>query len=779
MQGIDGSYYGTTQGGGLSGLGIVFKMTPSGALTRLISFNGTNGANPINGLVLGSDGNFYGTTSAGGDNNSGTVFKMTPSGTLTTLVSFTSTNRVSNPSLLQGSDGDFYGTTEIGGGGGYSTVFKMTAAGTLTTLTNFTIFYDRSTPLRLMQGSDGNLYGTTYEGGNSNTGMVFKMTPSGALTTLANFNDTNGTYPSAMVQGSDGDFLGTTSGGGSSGYGTVFKVTRSGVLTNLVNFTKINGSYPSNKDKLWLGSDGIFYGTTLYGGSSNNGTVFKMTASGIHTTMANFTYNNGRAPNGIVQGSDGYFYGTTSAGGSSGYGTIFKMTHTGELTTMVNFTSSYPYYGQYPEVNLVQDGDGNFYGTASKGGLNGYGTLFKLAPSGAFTILVHFAYNNGSYPTGALVRGSDGNFYGTTQKGGSMGGGTVFKMTPTGTLTTLIHFTGANGSFPRSDLLQGSDGNFYGTTSEGGSSYYGTVFKITPSGMLTTLVNFAGANGSNPRAGLVRGSDGHLYGTTPDGGTTSDGQPAGGGQIYRLRMGPSVTSQAASNITASSATLNGTVNPGGYETTVSFQYGTDPTLATFTTASAGTLPAGTTDVSVQAAVSALSPGTTYYYRVLASNAENTVPQSGAILSFHQTYSPWAATQFTPAQLADPLVSGPNSDPDKDGIVNLLESAFNTLPRVAGNQVLVSGTGTVGLPNISTLGSGPTTRLRFEYIRRKTGYTYLPMISSGLGSGGWSTTLTETSPPTSIDAVWERVIVEDTAGAGQPKRFGKVMVSSEN
>ena len=85
-------------------------------LTTLYSFAGSDGADPVAGLVQGSDGNFYGTTYGGGANNVGTVFKITPSGTLTTLYSFAgSDGAIPDAGLVQGSDGNFYGTTSGGG----------------------------------------------------------------------------------------------------------------------------------------------------------------------------------------------------------------------------------------------------------------------------------------------------------------------------------------------------------------------------------------------------------------------------------------------------------------------------------------------------------------------------------------------------------------------------------------------------------------------------------------------------------------------------------------
>lgn len=140
------------------------------------------------------------------------------------------------------------------------------------------------------------------------------------------------------------------------------------------------------------------------------------------------------------------------------------------------------------------------------------------------------------------------------------------------------------------------------------------------------------------------------------------------------------------------------------------------------------------------------------------------------------YATWAQATFSASQLADSLISGPADDPDKDGLVNLLECAFNTSPLTPSNLTLSPATGTKGFPLISTVGSGTTTRLRIEYIRRKTGFSYAPEVSGSLFTSGW-TAPSGNPTVTSIDAIWERVTVEDTAITGQLKRFGRVKVTS--
>ena len=261
VQGTDGDFYGTTSVGGAGGRGgTFFKITPNGTLTTLYSFcsqpNCTDGSSPWGGLVQGSDGNFYGTTESGGSSTAcgggcGTVFKITSSGALTTLHSFDGGDGW-NPlgALVQATDGNFYGTTYYAQlqGSEYccGTVFKITSAGALTTLYSFNGYPsdDMLYPIgTLVQASDGNFYGTTNQGGNnsSDAGTVFRITPGGSVTLLYSFcsqpNCADGADPMAgLVQATDGNLYGTTWGGSTSRPGTAFKISLSGTLTTLYQF---------------------------------------------------------------------------------------------------------------------------------------------------------------------------------------------------------------------------------------------------------------------------------------------------------------------------------------------------------------------------------------------------------------------------------------------------------------------------------------------------------------------------------------------------------------
>ena len=367
-------------------------------LTTLASFNGSNGATPMAGLVRGTDGNFYGTTYEGGTNSLGTVFKITPAGTLTSLHSFQgpfSDGAFPSDNLIQSTDGNFYGTTSVGGSIGLGTVFKITPGGTSTILHSFS-GADGDAPLsELVRASDGNFYGTTSQVGPNGLGSVFKITSAGTLTTLTGFvqGGSRGSSPyGGLVQGSDGNLYGTTYAGGTSanctgGCGVVFKITTGGTLTVLHNFTSADGARP--QARLLKASDGNFYGTTFEGGANGAGTVFKITSGGTFTLLHSFVFNQSEGSQpaaGLIQATDGNLYGTTSNGGTRGFGTIFRITTAGTLTTLYSFQGMND--GGNPYGGVVQAPDGSFYGTTSAFGASGNGTVFKYVPPGTSTTTV-------------------------------------------------------------------------------------------------------------------------------------------------------------------------------------------------------------------------------------------------------------------------------------------------------------------------------------------------------------------------------------------------------
>jgi uncharacterized repeat protein (TIGR03803 family) len=429
------------------------------AFTSLYSFTGGNdGAHP-NGLVRGTDGYFYGTTAGGAYTSlnwygTGTVFQVSTNGSLTTLYDFGSITNASgvaldgaNPAaaLVQGSDGYFYGTTSQGGTNGveydaygrslqYGTVFRISTNGALTTLYDFGsitnasgVALDGANPTAaLVQGSDGSFYGTTQNGGTNGVwpgeGTVFKIGTNGALTSLHFFSENDYGYnpTAALVQGSDGSFYGTTQNGGTNGWGTVFKISTNRALTTLYAFgmvTDTNGlplDGGNPQAGLVQGTDGYFYGTTYFGGTNGEGTVFRISTNGALITLYSFI-GVGFNVSGLVQGSDGSFYGmnvqtpwSPVAGPAVAVGTVFKISTNGVFTGLYSLSTGNAY-----GCGLVQGTDGSFYGWTANGGTNGfndgiagfigYGTLFRLTivPDPQLTIIPSGPYMILTWPTNA------------------------------------------------------------------------------------------------------------------------------------------------------------------------------------------------------------------------------------------------------------------------------------------------------------------------------------------------------------------------------------------
>jgi uncharacterized repeat protein (TIGR03803 family) len=315
------------------------------------------------------------------------------------------------------------------------------------------------------------------------------------------------------------------------GCGTIFEITPEGALTTLYTFCKANGNCVDGanpKAPLLQSSDGNFYGTTFFGGNSNDaGTLFQLTAAGEVTTQYTFCSedgdycHDGENPEGPIvevppEDSSDFpkDYGTTTGGGAVHYegspcgeGMVYY------LVPKVN--GNHEVTGFYWECHLegaeggaellgagLLNGFGesggaelqadvySLFGAAGGGGANLSGVVYKLTTSGTYTVLYSFCAKancaDGAYPASTVSEGTDGNFYGTTAGGNgnskcpSLNGcGTVYQITPTGTLTTLHSFDVTDGEDPDSMITQATNGTFYGLTAEGGPSGDGTIFSIS------------------------------------------------------------------------------------------------------------------------------------------------------------------------------------------------------------------------------------------------------------------------------------------------------------
>lgn len=367
----------------LLALFISFYTNSFAQYTKLLDFDGASkGKYPYGSLY--SDGTFlYGMTSIGGTSDLGTLFKIKPDGTgFVKLLDFTGTTNGSNPYGTLISDGTF-------------------------------------------------LYGMTVNGGANNLGTIFKVMPDGTgyIKLLDFVGTTNGSNPWGSLI-TDGTFLyGMTFGGGSSSMGTVFKIKLDGTgYTKLLDFAGLtNGRNPRGD----LFFDGAYlYGMTSVGGSDNFGTLFKILPSGTgYVKLLNFdSINNGRNPMGSVISDGTYLYGMTSGSGTSSstsFGTIFKIKPDGTAySRLLVFDGAAK--GRYPHGSLVSDGT-YLYGMSYNGGIDNFGTLFKIIPDGTgFAKLVDFSVTNGQIPWGSLITVGT-SLYGMTAGGGTALSGVLFK----------------------------------------------------------------------------------------------------------------------------------------------------------------------------------------------------------------------------------------------------------------------------------------------------------------------------------------------------------------
>ena len=291
VEGTNGALYGTTYGGGTSNFGTLFRLNKDGSDYRVLHnfLGGADGKNPWGALIKGTDAALYGSTVFSDATTRGTLFKLDEDGNnYVVLHAFTGSptdGQQIQSKLLLGTDGALYGTTGFGGSGFVGTVFKLSTDGSgYTLLHNFTGHRpDGASPAGgLVEGSDGVLYGTTDTGGSSVAGTIFKLNKDGsAYAVLRSFLNTGGDGQrpyGELVEGSDGALYGTTSFGGSANYyGTIYKIGKDGSgYSVLRSFLGTGGDGDAPGTGLLLGSNGIFYGTTSFGGAGGNGCVFSL-----------------------------------------------------------------------------------------------------------------------------------------------------------------------------------------------------------------------------------------------------------------------------------------------------------------------------------------------------------------------------------------------------------------------------------------------------------------------------------------------------------------------
>lgn len=547
VEGADGTLYGTTYCGGepysWCGGGTIFALRPGAGGTWTFEMlhrlrPGLHGANPAGGLTLARDGSLFGIATRRGlpltHLATSTIFRRTPAGALSAIHVFpydaagVNGLMAEDPvgRLLEGSDGNLYGATcQIGRYSPMSTIFRVTPDGTFNTIHSFrrdetsnpVTAPDGWCPMTQLTEAGGFLYGTAIAGGRPLTlfpqfppsGTLFRLahlsTPA-TVTVLHTFHGLDGAGPTgAMTPGAAGEFFGTTVGGGLSGHGVVFRRDAAGAVSNMHTFVGSDGAAPFGS--LLRAANGAVYGTTLKGGLGF-GTVFRVAGSAF-SSLHQFNGTDGNGPLEVMQTRDGNVYGVTASAGPGGGGTVYRLNADNSVTTLHAFSGQ----PRGPQGGVIQAADGNFYGTTD-GSSFGAGAVFRLTPAGEFTVIHEFAaprlpgYADAAVGVGGLTQGADGLLYGRTWSGGVGGYGTLYRVSTTGVFTHLHTFDRYAGV---DKLTLGSDGNLYGGTL-GNSETAPIIFRVTPAGQVSTVYDFAGTGVSSHSGPLAQGPDGALYG---------------------------------------------------------------------------------------------------------------------------------------------------------------------------------------------------------------------------------------------------------------------------
>ncbi len=742
--GSNGAFYGTTAAGGAKGFGVIFKVTEAGVYTKLVDFTGIKGAakGSVPGPLLAHpDGFLYGTTEAGGASGNGTIFKLSLAGTFTTLAQFTGATsgvrRGAEPvGKLAANGTTLYGVTRRGGAGNLGTIFRITTSALFTDLVDFNGTKRGANPAGgLVLHTDGKFYGTTEFGGSSGFGTLFRLTKATkpVFTTLRSFSDATGSQPvGELVSASGTSLLGCCAAGGTRGFGGIFRFTTASSYSLLKSFEGESGSTVGAVPRagVALGKDGLFHGVTSAGGPGNLGTVFNISATGVFTAVANLSPIAGWMPSGapVADATGGWMF-PMASGGIGGGGTLLDWNPTSGLTLAASLGGS---LGDAPDGALMEKG-GSFYGVTSRGAASARGSAFSYTPGIGAVLVSDYSTSAGSLAEGGFVIGADDALYGAAREGGANAKGTLYKVTTAGVQTRVLSFTGtsglAPGTTPRGPLIFHPSQSFYGVAQAGGSSNTGVIFKLSAAQVYTVLATFGTTGPRSPQGGLVLATDGFLYGTTSRGGT------ADAGTIFRINPaddswsvvaefdGVTAGNPAGELHAAADGSVLGFATSGSAGNGAVFRFhpgGALEILASFTGTSGST----------PGSASANDGAGLVFTGGLATSVDGTVygTASGGGTAGGGVFFRIPPTAPTPvalksATLATVTFTQDQADPDHDGLVNLVEYAAGTNPSVPDSQLLQ--------PTLAAFENGQSLSLLFPRDPARSDVTITIEASSNL------------------------------------------------
>ncbi len=504
----DGNIYGTSIFGGSNGLARIFKITPDGTLSTVVTFPAATERYPLN-LIEGGDGKLYGTTLLGGSSQSSTVFQATRDGEFQTIGE---TYIDDFPAMIRGTDGAIYLLRP-------SRIDRIDTTGTMSPYQEYEMTISFSS--MLMQDAAGNFFNfSTYTASNSiYDGMLFKTTPGGDVTKEFTFDgDVSGSSPQNALMLNDGSMFVQAYGPTSINTMVIGKITPdyqwSILLTNAPSVSQ------------WiLGNDGNVYGITSANTYNLPQQLFSITPAGYFTTLHIFTndvrsmnlYGSSDHDKVIAQGANGHLYCAFMQNPDAPEGVVMEFTTTGQLVRTVSLGSSSLFYGQMTGVDvegpLHLASNGFLYGTTSAGSTNLFGTIFRISPEGVVSNLVSLNYEQ-QMPVTSPIQGKDGYLYG--------GGRNLLRVGANGSITSHSFFSPNTNPYPSFKLVYtttpyvaDAEGNLYGAKRgyyflEENDETLPAIFRITEGGGFSNLHVFT--NKSLIVTTLVAGDNGDIYG---------------------------------------------------------------------------------------------------------------------------------------------------------------------------------------------------------------------------------------------------------------------------
>ncbi|MEY2563064.1 MAG: hypothetical protein QOH88_1257 [Verrucomicrobiota bacterium] len=498
----DGNFYGVVwvNPSSASRTDYVFRLSPGGAFTIIHNFDSVSEGHALdNSLAVGPDGALYGLSSHGSVQIG--LFRVTLTGDMAAFSNDIGLNGLGD--FVLAPDGNFYAARRsvYDGNGTFSpgSILRISTNGTFAVVHQFQSGEPSGRhPSDLVLAPEGNIYGDSYDGGGGGGGTIFRLsTATGEVAPLHSFSLQIG-EPSALTEGPDGNLYGSVKYGGLHVAGYIFRVKPAGVVEKVVDFAGSNGANPVGK--LLLASDGNLYGTTESGGTGAKGTVFRLTAAGVLSPLFSFDSSGaqGRLPRTrLTEGTDGKLYGIAQFGGTSDVGTVFRISKSGAFELLNSFPSNH--HNTVTPLTLAQDG--NFYCVTTANLLPA--AILRVSPEGIITEVTKIKDGSPSvnFDT-TLVAAPDGSLYcvlTSYQKDDS-----VLRCTLDGKLTVVAKFPYFS---LRTDITLGTDGNLYLGRY---SAPAGNLARLTSDGISTAIATFPFQPG--PSRGLTQSSDGRFYG---------------------------------------------------------------------------------------------------------------------------------------------------------------------------------------------------------------------------------------------------------------------------